>query len=103
MPFTWTVWEYLYHTQNNFPVLSHGCNIDTRLLSKEDFLLVYGNYNWPSDRFYEILDKYHVRYIVSDRRSIDTYIKEILKEPDLFSKRATLLFESSNMVCYEAK
>jgi len=83
-------YQVLY--RSHLPVLTHGANIDERLLPYKEFELVYGNYPYPSRCFREILCRYHVSYIVSDPISLKYFREEILKEPDEFDRSVRILW-----------
>jgi hypothetical protein len=94
-------WQALYRSA--FPVLSIGANIDARILPREEFLLVYGHYPYPSAQFDRILDTYGVRYIFSDKQHIAHYSQNILDSPDTFYRRARPLAAEGELVLYEVK
>jgi hypothetical protein len=100
-PIAWFNWQAAYFSK--FPVLTFGSNIDLKLIPVEEFMLVYGNYNWPSDRFEEIVNKYNVSYIISDKSCIDHYLNKILSDPNIFNKSTELILETNTMVCYKIK
>jgi hypothetical protein len=83
-------YQVLYRSR--FPVLTHGANIDERLLPYKEFELVYGKYPYPSRRFEEILNRYHVSYVVTDPISLKYYKEEILKEPQEFGRFIRVLW-----------
>lgn len=94
-------WQTAY--RSGFPVLSHGCNIDEKLLSHDEFMLVYGNYPFASAHFSEILEKYHVAYVLSDARSINEYAHRISGDPVRFFGMLELLFETSTLAVYRVR
>ena len=94
-------WQALFHTR--FPVLIHGCNIDERVLSKEEFMLVYGNYPYPSNNFRSIIEKYNVKYIVSDQSSLEYYVKQFLDDPEGFRAVIDVLWQNSSLLIAQVK
>jgi hypothetical protein len=78
------------------PILTHGCNMDERNLA--EIMLVYGNYPYPSDRFSEILQKYQVSYIISDRAHLKFYSEQILKDPKKIDSLTCVLWEVPSLV-----
>ena len=100
MPIGSFQWQTLYWSI--FPVLTYGGNVDERILSRDEFLLVYGRYPYPSEHFQRIVADYDVSYIVSDKNHIDHYVTRILKTPeDLFS-RFKLLYQSPTLMIFQA-
>jgi hypothetical protein len=89
-------YQVLYRSR--FLVLTHGGNIDERLLPYKEFELVYGNYPYPSRRFREILCKYHVCYIVTDPIALKYYREEILKQPDEFDRSIQILWHLPTLI-----
>jgi len=89
-------YQVLYRSR--FPVLTHGANIDERLLPYKEFELVYGNYPYPSRRFREIVDRYRVSYIVTDSISLKYYREEIMKVPDEFDRSIRILWHLPTLV-----
>jgi hypothetical protein len=89
-------YQVLYRSR--FPVLTHGANIDERLLPYKEFELVYGNYPYPSRRFREIVDRYRVSYIVTDSISLKYYREEIMKGPDEFDRCIRILWNLPTLV-----
>ena len=81
-----------------FPILTHGGNIDERLLSRDEFMLVYGNYPYPSERLLEIIERYKVEYIMSDPEFLDHYKRKILKNPTLFDRHVRILWETPTLL-----
>ena len=96
MPIGSSHYQALY--RSHFPVLTHGANIDERLLPYDEFELVYGNYPYPSRRFREIVSRYHVSYIVTDPISLKCYKEEILQEPDEFDQSIRILWYLPTLV-----
>lgn len=92
-------WQTLYRC--NFPVLTIGGNIDTTVLPRDDFMLVYGRYPYPSAEFKRIIDTYGVRYIVSDVGHIEYYTRKILPSPEIFHCQVQCLASEHGMVLYE--
>jgi hypothetical protein len=101
MPIGSIHWMTLF--QSSFPVLTHGGNINENLLSHDEFILLFGNYPYPSNNFKQILQRYKVEYIVSDDASITYYKKQILKDPELFDSTLQLLDESSSLKIFNVK
>jgi hypothetical protein len=96
MPIGSLHYQALYRCR--FPVLTHGGNIDERLLPYKEFELIYGNYPYPSRCFCEILTRYHVSYIVTDPISLKYYKEEILKEPDEFDRSIQILWHLPTLI-----
>jgi hypothetical protein len=92
-------WRALYHAP--FPVLTIGGNVDLSLLPLEEFMLVYGRYPYPSADFAGILERYGVRYIVSDPPHLRHYAEAILESSRTFHDRVRALFDSPRLVVYE--
>ncbi|MCA3265846.1 MAG: hypothetical protein ING19_07220 [Azospirillum sp.] len=92
-------WQTLYRSR--FPVLTIGVNVDSNVLPRDEFMLVYGRYPYPSPEFDQILDTYDVRYIVSDTVHIAHYTQKILASPEIFDRRVRLLAAEGGMVLYE--
>lgn len=92
-------WQTLYRSR--FPVLTIGANIDANVLPRDEFMLVYGRYPYPSPEFDRILDTYGVRYIVSDADHIAHYTQSILGSAEVFHRRVRPLAAESGMVLYE--
>jgi hypothetical protein len=101
----WPIGSFHYQAlyRSNFPVLSHGGNIDERLISGAEFMLVYGNYPYPSGNFEKIIEKYNVSYIVSNKSSVEYYAETIVKRPEDFYNNVNLLFETHTLVAYKVK
>ncbi|MDH7499441.1 MAG: hypothetical protein QHH30_03560 [candidate division NC10 bacterium] len=93
-------WQTLYGS--DFPVLTLGGNVDERILPREQFLLVYGRYPYPSEEFTRILREYDVSYIVTDKAHLDYYLREILKSADDFYGRVKLLHGSPKLMIFQA-
>jgi hypothetical protein len=89
-------YQALYYTQ--FPILTHGGNIDERLLSRDEFMLVYGNYPYPSEHFLEIVNRYHVSYIMSAPEFLNHYRKNIMKKADDFDRSVQILWETPTLL-----
>jgi hypothetical protein len=89
-------WQVLYHAQ--FPVLTYGGNMDESLLSKDEFLLVYGQYPYPSGDFRRIVDRYNVSYIVSDHAHLKHYRTNIVERPEEFDQRVEVIGEIPSLV-----
>jgi hypothetical protein len=91
----WPIGPFHYQAlvRTRFPVLSHGGNIDERLLSPREFLLVYGNYPYPSDHFFDIVDQYKVYYILADRISFKYYRENIMREKEDLDRCFRILWE----------
>ncbi len=94
-------WQTLFHTR--FPVLTHGCNLDERVLSKEEFMLVYGNYPYPSPNYRSIIENYNVKYIVSDKTSLEYYPKQFLDDPEGFRAMIDVLWQNSSLLIAQVK
>lgn len=77
-----------------FPILTHGGNIDERLLSRDEFMLVYGNYPFPSGHLLEIVERYKVEYIMSDPEFLNQYKRRVLKDSELFDRNVRILWET---------
>jgi hypothetical protein len=90
--------DYQVLYRSHFPVLTHGGNIDERLLPYREFELVYGNFPYPSRRFREIVDRYRVSYIVTDSISLKYYREEIMKGPDEFDRCIRILWNLPTLV-----
>jgi hypothetical protein len=99
MPIGAFQWHTLYWSR--FPVLTTGANIDGTILSPEEFLLVYGNYPYPSEQFARIVKEYHVSYIVSDRAHLDHYLSKILKTPQDFYGKVRALYQSPKLIIFQ--
>lgn len=82
----------------SFPILTHGGNIDERLLSRDEFMLVYGNYPYPSERLHEIVERYKVEYIMSDPEFLDHYKRTVLKDPEFFDRNVRILWETPTLL-----
>jgi hypothetical protein len=93
-------WQTLYRSK--FPVLTLA-NADERLMPPEEFYLVYGNYPYPSARFQEIIERYNVRYVISDKDHLAHYFNVILQEPERFTERTEKLFEAGSMLLFKVK
>jgi hypothetical protein len=91
-------WQALYRT--TLPVVSIGGNIDETLLSREEFMLAYGNYPYPSADFAAIVATYDVAYVVTDRPHLAHYTERILKSPAEFFERVTPLYDSPSLLIY---
>lgn len=99
MPIGSLHWQALHRT--SFPVLTTGGNVDLSLLPLEEFMLVYGRNPYPSTEFARILERYDVKYIVSDRVHVRHYVENILRAPELFHERVKTLFDSPALVIYQ--
>jgi hypothetical protein len=84
--------------RSRFPVLTHGSNVDERLLPWAEFELIYGHYPYPSARFSEILNRYHVAYIVSDPAHLKHYLERILDRSDEFDRRVQIMWETPSLI-----
>lgn len=89
-------YQALYCTR--FPILTHGGNIDERLLSPDEFMLVYGNYPYPSEHFLEIVNRYQVSYIMSAPEFLNNYRKKIMKKADDFDRTVQILWETPTLL-----
>jgi acyl-coenzyme A synthetase/AMP-(fatty) acid ligase len=78
--------------------LTHGGNIDERLLSPDEFMLVYGNYPYPSEHFLEIVNRYQVSYIMSAPEFLNNYRKKIMKKADDFDRTVQILWETPTLL-----
>jgi hypothetical protein len=88
-------WEALY--RSNFPVLTYGTNMDERRMASDEFQLLYGRFPY-SPFFREVLDRYHITYIITNRSCLDHYLKNIMKNPqDLYNTTETL-FETGTLM-----
>jgi hypothetical protein len=85
------------------PVLTIGVNIDETLLPREDFKLVYGNYPYPSPRFDEIVARYDVRYVMSDKASLDYYAAHIVKDSPGIYARLDPVIEAANLTVWRVR
>lgn len=94
-------WEALCRT--SFPILTIGVNIDDTLLPREDFALVYGAYPYPSSEFEAIVERFQVRYVYSDKASLDHYARNIVKDPDRVYSRLEPIAESQAVVIYRVR
>lgn len=99
----WPIGSFHYQTlyRLNLPVLSHGANIDENMLSREEFMFVYGQYPYPSENFNGILERYNVAYIISEKNSIRYYLDTILKTSEEFNRLTELMFESNSLNFYK--
>jgi hypothetical protein len=96
----WPIGAFHYQAlvRTTFPVLSHGGNMDERLFPPHEFMLVYGNYPYPSDRFSEIVRRYNVSYIMGDAISLKYYQDKIVREKDEVDRRLSILWETPGLV-----
>lgn len=99
MPIASFHWQTVFWSQ--FPVLTIGGNVDERLLSSEEFQLVYGNYPYPSGNFQQIIEKYHVAYIVSDEVHIAQYVQDFLTDKEFFETHVTPLIQTSTLTIFK--
>lgn len=76
--------EALFHSKNS--ILTHGANIDGDLFNIDDFMLIYGNYPYPSKNWRDIINKYAVSYIYCDKIALDYYKNVILEDTEIFEK-----------------
>jgi hypothetical protein len=65
------------------------------------YMLVYGNYPYPSEHFRKIIAKYQVAYIVTDSLHLDKYLNQILKQSDEFTHSVELFQESPSLLIYK--
>ena len=89
-------YQTLYRSR--FPVLTHGGNIDERLITLDEFMLVYGNYPYPSEHFHEIVNRYNVSYIVSDASALKYYREKVIKHSEEFDQCVHILWETPTLV-----
>ena len=89
-------YQSLYNTR--LPVLTHGSNIDEKLLPKDEFMLVYGHYPYPSEYFQEIVDRYRVSYIMSDPETLSYYRNSVMRQPEIFDRSVRILWESRTLM-----
>ncbi len=91
----WPIGPFHYEAlvRTKFPVLSHGGNMDGRLLSPQEFMLVYGNYPYPSDHFLEILNRYKVSYILGNAISLKYYRETIMRGSGDLDQNIQILWE----------
>jgi hypothetical protein len=99
MPIGSLHWQTLYYTK--FQVLTIGGNIDETLLPRDEFMLVYGRYPFPSADFGKIVERYGVTYVVSDRLHIGHYAGKIFGDAGAFFGLLQPLFESPSLVIYQ--
>jgi hypothetical protein len=88
-------WQALYRSK--FPVLTYGANMDERMMSLGEFKLVYGNFPY-SPNFHQVLDRYHIAYILTDRTCLDHYVKNVMKNPIDFYNTTDKLFETKTLM-----
>ena len=101
LPIGWVHWQALHRT--DFPVLTYGGNVDTKLLSAEEFLFVYGNYPYPGTDFEKIVSTYGIEYILAERSCYNHYLAHILPSPSIFLDSTILLSESSTLLLFKHK
>jgi len=92
--------DYEVLTYTNFPVISFGCNISTKLIPLSDLEMLYSNFPYPSNQFNEIINKFKIKYIFTDKDSLNYYIK-ILDSKHTFDDKAKLILKSGNYLLYE--
>jgi hypothetical protein len=92
----WPIGPFHYQAlvQTRFPVLSHGGNMDARLLPLHEFMLVYGNYPYPSEHFTEIVNRYQVSYIMSAPAFLKHYREKIIKRTEDLDRSVEILWET---------
>ncbi len=96
----WPIGSFAWQTcyRSNFPILTHGCNVDETMLSVDEFMLVYGNYPYPSGEWENIISKYKVCYIVSDPTALDYYLKSYANAPDEFFQRFETISQNDSLL-----
>jgi len=94
-PIAWFHWQTLY--ASNKPVLTWG-NLHKDRFTIDDFRLVGGNYPFPSDKYLEIIRRYHVTYILSNTSCLDTYLNKILHDPDAFQRLSEGTWQSGSLM-----
>ena len=100
----WPIGSFHYQClarSNVHDVLSHGGNMDSSEL--EDISLVYQNYPYPSNRIVDIVNKYSVKYIVSDNAHINYFKKNILNNGDEFDSMTELIAELPVLSIWKVK
>jgi len=88
-------WEALYRSK--FPVLTYGTNMDERRMCSDEFKLLYGRFPY-SPFFREVLDRYHISYIITNRSCLDHYLKNIMKNPQDLYNTTEPLFETKTLI-----
>jgi len=96
----WPIGPFHYQAlvRTRFPVLSHGGNIDGGLLSPQEFMLVYGNYPYPSDDFVEIVKRYKVSYILGDRISLKYYREKVMRGTEDLDRSVQILWDTPGLL-----
>ncbi len=93
--------EALFLADDNHSILTHGVNIDGKVLSNEEFMLVYGKYPYPSSDWDKIITTYNVSYIFSSPSAFDYYMDNIAESPDVLRKRLIALEKNESFVLYQ--
>ncbi len=93
--------EVLYLSNDNHFILTHGTNIDEKIFSNEDFMLVYGKYPYPSSDWNKIITTYDVSYIASSPSAFDYYMNTIADSPDVLRKRLIIVDSNESFVLYQ--
>jgi hypothetical protein len=88
-------WRALYSSRH--PVITY-VNRDEKFLPLEEFMLIYGNYPYPSEHLSKIIECYKVTYIISDHAHLKHYKEQILKNPALFDQKIEILWEIPTLV-----
>jgi hypothetical protein len=89
-------WRAAYHVA--FPIVTHGANVDERLLSLDEFALVLGNYPYPSSDIEGVLRRYDVAYLVTDEISLRAFIERHLGGDDRLSPMLDPIWRTPSLV-----
>ncbi len=94
-------YETLYLSSNR--VLMHGANVDGTLMDKETFMLVYGNYPYPSANWRDIINRFRVDYIVAGPEAMEHYTRNIVSDPESLRRVLRQKARSETLTVFEIR
>ena len=94
-------WQMLYRADH--PLLTYGANIDTRKIPVEDFNHIFYNAHMPSEHINEFVERFKVKYILTNKENLETYLTDVYKDRGKFDSITEKILESKNFIVLKLK
>ena len=93
-------WQILHRTKHNLVRFVSG--VDERILETDEPKLFLANQPAPSDKYEEIVSRYQVNAVLTNKDFLEYYTNDILKDPQRFygTVESSIEFENCSMVAY---
>lgn len=92
-------WPLFFFTRKA-KILIHGGNFDERLLSRDDWFEVFGNFPYPGRPIGDVIRRYAIDYLVSNRDTITRY-EDILKDRSFSQGRFRAVSSSGDLLLFD--